>query len=263
MYYVRTYKRDTLRMRSRTRLVAEQRVIILTLSLPYSRQSVLAMMTTKELHTNPLSDRRRRSKLEGQIIDKRAQCKVRKPILRRSLRLELKKVAYSLPVRLAIEKLATSRLHTISAVKKVKPEPRPQPLKAHISSKSSVPERHSSPPHLGSAKECTAGVCSDVWMPTTDGSLVDSQDETDACTELEMYPVPSTHQQKEARRLARQRQLREMQARELAEARKTRLLRRQGLLVTEHSARGRHVVWAKHEELVRIHVYSPTAEMSS
>lgn len=189
------------------------------------------------------SGRKRRSRVEPCVPSEKAPGRVRKPITRRSLRLELKRVvACELP---AVREMTISNLRGTSVQGKVDREPRLQ---------------RSSP---GTQQGRTQFVChklSDVSSNPSEELEVDTEEDTDSS--LEVFPVPSTWQEKEARRLARQRQLQEMRARELAESRKMRILRRQqGLSVPHPVPRERRVMWADKEKLVRIHIYSPLTEI--
>lgn len=219
------------------------------------------MTTTQEFHVEPFSTEKGQ---QGRMTVARAQCKVRKPGPRRSLRLELKRVVHSLQAPM-IEGMATSSSRTNTTVKKVVAKPRPQRLQEYVTSESTVIQRHQLSPVRDTTVEerSAADVCSSMCTLSSECPLVDSEDETDAGTEVEVYPVPSTTQEKEARRLARQKQLREMQVRDLAESRKMRLLRRQGVLAQEPATKRRRVVWAEQDKLVRIHVYSPVPELAS
>ena len=77
----------------------------------------------------------------------------------------------------------------------------------------------------------------------------------------EEYPQPSTPQQKLIRRLARQRQLEEMRAKEAALLREERLLRRKGMLpdsnTTSQSSSTKRISWKDETDLVEIFIYSP------
>ena len=70
------------------------------------------------------------------------------------------------------------------------------------------------------------------------------------------YPLAPTNKQKEARHLARQRKILEIKHREMAEDRKMRLLRRQGLLSMQTKKGRKNVTWQKDSELVKIFSYS-------
>ena len=89
----------------------------------------------------------------------------------------------------------------------------------------------------------------------------DTPDTLNSPTEEE-YPQPSTHQQKLIRRLARQKQLEEMRAREAAHSREERLLRRKGVLpdtkATQSSAK--RISWRDETDLVEMFIYSPVRE---
>jgi hypothetical protein len=68
-------------------------------------------------------------------------------------------------------------------------------------------------------------------------------------------PLPSTPQQKEARRLARLRQLREMRARETIEARRERALKRKGELSPSKRRPTKKVSWKTEGSLTRVMEY--------
>ena len=83
------------------------------------------------------------------------------------------------------------------------------------------------------------------------------------------YPPPSTNYQKTERRLARQRQLEEMRAREAAWEREERLMRRQGLSRSPETKKkksrtggGRHIAWREGTDLVEVFSYSPCSSSS-
>ena len=74
----------------------------------------------------------------------------------------------------------------------------------------------------------------------------------------EEYPQPSTPQQKLMRRLARQKQLEEMRAKEAALLREERLLRRKGILPKSHSqGSSKRISWKDETDLVEMFIYSP------
>ena len=79
----------------------------------------------------------------------------------------------------------------------------------------------------------------------------------------EEYPQPSTPQQKLIRRLARQKQLEEMRAREAALSREERLLRRKGVLpdtkATQASS-AKRISWRDETDLVEMFIYSPVRD---
>jgi hypothetical protein len=73
------------------------------------------------------------------------------------------------------------------------------------------------------------------------------------------YPKPSSNYQKTQRRLARQKQLDDMRAREAALARSERLKRRRGLLLAappSKKSRERRVMWKEESSLVEVFQYS-------
>lgn len=77
------------------------------------------------------------------------------------------------------------------------------------------------------------------------------------------YPQPSSNFQKMQRKLAREKQLENMRARELAYAREERFLRRQGLSKgAERSNDRRCVVWREGNSLVEVFNYSPCSSLS-
>ena len=79
----------------------------------------------------------------------------------------------------------------------------------------------------------------------------------------EEYPQPSTAQQKLIRRLARQKQLEEMKAREAALSREERLLRRKGVLPsTKATAQdsAKRISWRDDTDLVEMFIYSPVRD---
>ena len=85
-----------------------------------------------------------------------------------------------------------------------------------------------------------------------------SDEETDHGSPETEYPKPSSNYQKMQRRLARQKQLEELHAREAALAREERLMRRRGLLTTPpKKADERRVMWKEEEDLVEVFQYSP------
>lgn len=89
----------------------------------------------------------------------------------------------------------------------------------------------------------------------------ESDSEEIDCTFLEVeYPAPSTCQQKEARRLARAKQLEQMRSREAALNRRERLLRRQGTLRKPDKHREKRVSWKDEKNLVRVFVYTQVTE---
>ncbi len=73
---------------------------------------------------------------------------------------------------------------------------------------------------------------------------------------VEVEYCPLTPQQKEVRKLARQKQLQEMRAREMALAREERFLKRQGLL-QEKKRTERRIQWKRESDLVNMFIYSP------
>ena len=79
----------------------------------------------------------------------------------------------------------------------------------------------------------------------------------------EEYPQPSTFQQKLVRRLARQKQLEEMRARESALSRKERLLRRKGVLPStakSQESASKKISWKDEKDLVQMFIYSPVKD---
>lgn len=101
---------------------------------------------------------------------------------------------------------------------------------------------------------------------TTESSV--AEDSTDSavcgsgCDEWE-YPQPSTNYQKMQRQLARQKQLKEMQAREAAYAREERFLRRQGLSKSPEKHKQKRLTWKEESELVEVFSYSPCSSRGS
>ena len=103
----------------------------------------------------------------------------------------------------------------------------------------------------------TSDVMSDTSTTTT---------ETEQSREVEEeYPQPSTYYQKMQRRLARQKQLSEMRAREMAMEREKRFLRRQGLLEPgkKRVEEQRRVQWKEEGKLVEVFHYSPCSSRGS
>ena len=80
--------------------------------------------------------------------------------------------------------------------------------------------------------------------------------------ELE-YPQPSTNYQKMQRKLARQKQLEDMRAREMAFAREERFLRRHGLSKSPEKCKQKHLTWKEETDLVEVFVYSPCSSRGS
>ena len=78
----------------------------------------------------------------------------------------------------------------------------------------------------------------------------------------EEYPQPSTPQQKLLRRLARQKQLEEMRAREAAILREERLLRRKGNLLSPQrdQSSAKRISWKDDTDLVEMFIYAPVRE---
>ena len=117
----------------------------------------------------------------------------------------------------------------------------------------------------------------DVLVPLTiddeslslEQGLVWSLDSSEAmeytCTSSpteEEYPLPSTPQQKLMRKLARQKQLEEMRAKEAAFLREERLLRRKGILPKSTAAQSqtrssKRISWKDETDLVELFIYSP------
>jgi hypothetical protein len=89
--------------------------------------------------------------------------------------------------------------------------------------------------------------------------------EADESLDLSEYPQPSTYFQKMQRQLARQKQLQDMRAREAAEAREERFLRRQGLSKSPEKKiqQKRHLTWKEEDDLVEVFVYSPCSSRGS
>ena len=89
--------------------------------------------------------------------------------------------------------------------------------------------------------------------------------EADESLDLSEYPQPSTYFQKMQRQLARQKQLQDMRAREAAEAREERFLRRQGLSKSPEKKKQqkRHLTWKEEANLVEVFVYSPCSSRGS
>lgn len=84
------------------------------------------------------------------------------------------------------------------------------------------------------------------------------EDETDDAGEESEYPMPSTAQQKEQRRLYRLKQLKEMRARETMEARQERALKRRGEpspSKKQSSSTRKRVSWREGSSLVSIFSY--------
>ena len=80
------------------------------------------------------------------------------------------------------------------------------------------------------------------------------------------YPQPSTNYQKRQRQLARQKQLDEMRAREMAAAREERLLRRSGFTKSPEKGAGdggRRIRWREEADLVEVFVYLPCSSRGS
>ncbi|CAI8025840.1 hypothetical protein GBAR_LOCUS14903 [Geodia barretti] len=128
-----------------------------------------------------------------------------------------------------------------------------------------------------SAKEKTEGGEGDneqVHIPTlkrTDSSYLitaATKDCSNDCSDWDQeiarpleteYPKPSSNYQKTQRRLARQKQLDDMRAREAALARSERLKRRRGLLLAappSKKSRERRVMWKEESSLVEVFQYS-------
>ena len=88
---------------------------------------------------------------------------------------------------------------------------------------------------------------------------------TDEGEDLE-YPQPSTNYQKRQRQLARQKQLDDMRAREMAAAREERLLRRRGFTKSPEKGvgnGGRRIRWREQTDLVEVFIYSPCSSRGS
>ena len=95
-----------------------------------------------------------------------------------------------------------------------------------------------------------------------DNSNSDTPDTISSPTEEE-YPQPSTPQQKLIRRLARQKQLEEMRAKEAAHSREERLLRRKGVLPDTKAMQGssaKRISWRDETDLVEMFIYSPVRD---
>ena len=95
----------------------------------------------------------------------------------------------------------------------------------------------------------------------TKNSNGDTLDTLSSPTEEE-YPQPSTPQQKLIRRLARQKQLEEMRAREAAQSREERLLRRKGVLpdIKAVQSSAKRISWRDETDLVEMFIYSPVRD---
>ena len=108
---------------------------------------------------------------------------------------------------------------------------------------------------------------SNTLLGSVDASVSSEEtisDTDDSPDDLSEYPQPSTNYQKMQRQLARQKQLKDMHAREAAEAREERFLRRQGLSKSpEKTQRRRHLTWKEEAELVEVFVYSPCSSRGS
>ena len=121
---------------------------------------------------------------------------------------------------------------------------------------------------MESSKEKTAKTPLDVTIQTkTDSDPSDSDPQfayegTDSLGSHIDYPPPSTSQQREARRLARLRQLEEMKKRESVFARNERIRKRTGLQVVDAlDVKKKKVFWRN--DLVQIFLYSPVKDSES
>ena len=110
----------------------------------------------------------------------------------------------------------------------------------------------------------TTDIAGSVHTPDIDNSSsADTPDTPSSPTEELEYPQPSTPQQKLIRRLARQKQLEEMKAREAALEREKRLLRRKGVLPDTNATRAqeqsstKRISWRDETDLVEMFIYSP------
>lgn len=96
--------------------------------------------------------------------------------------------------------------------------------------------------------------------------VVSEELDEDATMEAE-YPVASTPQQKESRRLAREKQLRDMKSRETAESRLERAMRRRGVKIagkkSSTAESTKRVSWREEVDLVSVFSYSPCIEDSA
>ena len=112
----------------------------------------------------------------------------------------------------------------------------------------------------------TTNLSLDVQTSNVTSEPSTDEAETAQSRELgEEYPQPSTNYQKMQRKLARQKQLSEMRAREMAMEREKRFLRRQGLLQPEkkRDEGQRTVRWKEEKELVEVFHYSPCSSRGS
>ena len=123
-------------------------------------------------------------------------------------------------------------------------------------------------PSLKRSKNISLAIIMDVanseQTPEIKSSSSDDTPDTLHSPTEEEYPQPSTPQQKLIRRLARQKQLEEMKAREAALSREERLLRRKGVLpdskTTQWQSSAKRISWRDETDLVEMFIYSPVRD---